>query len=96
MSNYANSLEFHDIFEIFNFKLYGCLEFLEFLAFLELRISRSWVYLTRCNLRCQYELVDINIKLHVLCWVTIQQFIDSNKEQEKRMTIGERRDVEMI
>jgi hypothetical protein len=36
-------------------------------------------------------LVDINIKLHVLWWVTIHQFIDSNKEQEKKMTIVKRR-----
>jgi len=27
----------------------------------------------------------------VLCWVKIHQFIDSNKEQEKRIKIGKRR-----
>jgi hypothetical protein len=36
-------------------------------------------------------LADINIRLNVLWWVKIHQFIDSNKEQQKRMTIDKRR-----
>jgi hypothetical protein len=37
------------------------------------------------------QLKDINIRLNMLWGVNIHQFIDSNKEQEKKMTIGKRR-----
>ncbi len=35
---------------------------------------------TRCNLRCQCLLANIDIRSNMLWWVKSQQFIDSNKE----------------
>ncbi len=46
---------------------------------------------TRCNLTCQCALEDINTRLNVLWWVKSQQFIDSHKQQQKKMTIVKRR-----
>jgi hypothetical protein len=36
-------------------------------------------------------LEDINTRLNVLWWVKSQQFIDSHKQQQKKMTIVKRR-----
>ncbi len=36
---FSDSLQFHDSFEVFKFKLYGCLEFLDFSL-----IANFWIF----------------------------------------------------